>query len=274
MDSVLSADLILYAAAFGTAAAIAGLLAGVFGIGGGAILVPVLYQFLLLLEVDPSVAMHLSIGTSLGIIVPTSLRSFASHKARGAVDMGLLKSWLIPVPVGVALASIVAAYISGAGLRGIFAIIAFVVALRLIFNRDDWVIGSDIPGNPVRAVSGTAIGFFSTLMGIGGGVLNNTFMNVFGRPMHQAVATSSGTGVLISIPGVLGYVWAGWGAENLPPYSLGFVNVLAVLMVIPITILIAPLGVKIAHAVSKRTLELSFGIFLLTVSARFAATLL
>ncbi|MXN67417.1 TSUP family transporter [Stappia sp. GBMRC 2046] len=253
--------------------AIAGLLAGMFGIGGGAVLVPVLYQFLTVLGIDESVRMHISVATSLGIIVPTSIRSFLAHRKRGAVDMALWRSWIVPVPLGVVLASLVAAYVSGDQLKGIFAVIAMVVGLKMIFNRSSWKIGDDIPGNPVRAVCGMLIGFFSTLMGIGGGVMNNTFMTLYGRPIHQAVATSSGTGVLISVPGVIGLAWAGWGDPLLPPFSAGYVNLLGVALIIPITTFAAPFGVKIAHALSRRTMEIAFGLFLLSVAARFAWSL-
>ncbi|MEO1199556.1 MAG: sulfite exporter TauE/SafE family protein [Pseudomonadota bacterium] len=263
-------ELISLALALIGSGAIAGVLAGVFGIGGGAVLVPVLYQFLRILGVDEAICMHLAVGTSLGIIVPTSIRSFLAHKKRGAADLDLLKSWLIPVPVGVLLASLVAAFISGGGLRLIFAALVLVIGLKLLFGRDSWRVGNDLPKGPGRAVAGALIGFFSTLMGVGGGILNNTFMTLYGRPMLQAVATSSGTGVLISIPGTLGLIWAGWGTEGLPPASLGYVNLLGVALVIPVTLLVAPLGVKLAHAVSKRTLEIGFGIFLLIVAARFA----
>ncbi|MEI2387181.1 sulfite exporter TauE/SafE family protein [Breoghania sp. JC706] len=253
--------------------AIAGFLAGVFGIGGGAVLVPILYQFLSLLGVDPSVCMHVSVATSLGIVVPTSIRSFLAHKSRGAVDLKFLKDWLIPVPIGAIVATFVAAYVSGAELKGIFAVIAVIIGLRMLFNRDSWRFGNDIPGNPARAVFGFVIGFFSTLMGVGGGVMNNTFMTLFGRPIHQAVATSSGVGILISIPAVIGLVWAGWGEPNLPPFSLGYINLLGVILVIPVTIFCAPFGVRVAHALSKRAMEISFGIFLLIVAARFAWSL-
>ena len=262
-------ELLSFAAAGIAVGLVAGILAGVFGIGGGAVMVPVFYQALGAIGVDESVRMHIAVGTSLAIIVPTSLRSFQAHYRRNAVDTALLKSFLIPVPAGVVLASLVAAAISSAGLRAIFGCIAIVVALRLLLNREHWRIGSEIPGNPVRAIVGLVLGFLSTLMGIGGGVLNNTFMTVFGRPMHQAVATSSGVGVLISIPGVLGYIWAGWGDPNLPLGSTGFVNWIAVACIIPVTMLAAPLGVRVAHAVSKRQLEIAFGIFLLIVAARF-----
>lgn len=252
---------------------LAGVLAGLFGIGGGAIIVPVLYQFLAFLGVDDAVRMHVSVGTSLGIIVPTSIRSFLSHHARGAVDIDLLKGWLIPVPVGVAVGSLVAAHVSAGQLRAIFAVIAVIVALRLLLAKESWRLGGDIPGHPVRGIVGVIIGLLSTLMGVGGGVINNTFMTLFGRPIHQAVATSSGTGVLISIPGAIGFVWAGWGAAGLPPFSLGYVNFLGILLVIPVTVLAAPLGVRLAHHLSRRTLEMSFGLFMLMVALRFAVSL-
>ncbi|MCB1490187.1 MAG: sulfite exporter TauE/SafE family protein [Bauldia sp.] len=269
-----SAELIQLGIALLLAGALSGLLAGIFGIGGGAVIVPVLYQALVYLGVDESVRMHVAVGTSLAIIVPTSLRSFFAHKRRGAVDMALFRSFLIPVPLGVIVASIVAASISGAALRGIFAAIALAVALKLILQRQGWQLGQDIPGNPSRAIIGGLIGFFSTLMGIGGGIITNTYMTLFGRPIHQAVATSSGVGVLISIPGVIGYVWAGWGNPLLPPFSLGFVNLIGVLVVIPASVLIAPLGVRIAHVLTRRQLELGFGIFLVVVAIRFAVSLL
>jgi len=251
------------------AGAVAGLLAGVFGIGGGAVLVPVLYQFLGILEVDEAVRMHLSVGTSLAVIVPTSLRSYLSHKKRGAVDQELLRNYMIFVPLGVLFGALLAAYISANGLKAVFAVIALVVAFKMLFGKDSWRLADDLPGTKGRSIAGVIIGFFSSLMGIGGGVMNNTFMTLYNRPIHQAVATSSGVGVLISIPGALGYMWAGWDKAGLPDFSLGFVNLLAVGLIIPITILIAPLGVKIAHALPKTVLSRIFGLFLIIVAIRF-----
>ena len=267
--SLLTGETLGLVAALVASGIIAGLMAGLFGIGGGAVLVPVFYQFLAIVGVDEAVRMHVAVATSLGIIVPTSLRSFFAHKARGAVDMELLKSWLIPLPLGVVAASLVAAHVSGQGLKGIFAVIAVAVSLRMFFNRDSWRLGSDIPGFPIRPICGALIGFFSTLMGIGGGVMNNTFMTLYGRPIHQAVATSAGTGVLISIPGVIGMVWAGWGEPLLPQFSLGYVNLLGVAVIMPLTTLAAPYGVKLAHRMPKRALEHAFGTFLMLDAIRF-----
>lgn len=253
--------------------AVAGFLAGLLGIGGGAVLVPVFYQMFGAMGVEEAVRMHLSVGTSLAIIVPTSISSFRAHMAKGAVDRQLLKDYLIAVPVGVALAAIITAYISGAGLRGIFAVIAVLVGLKMLFAQDYWRLGDDIPDNPVRFLAGAGIGFVSTFMGIGGGILNNTFMTLFGRKMHQAVATSSGVGVLISLPGAIGYVIAGWGAEGLALGSLGFVNLIALIVILPVSLYVAPLGANVAHALSKRHLELAFGFFMLIVAARFGYSL-
>lgn len=267
-------EILAFVAAIAVSGIVSGLLAGVFGIGGGAVLVPVFYQMLGILGVDESVRMHVSVGSSLAIIIPTSLRSFQAHHARGVVDMDLLKSFLIPVPVGVVLASLTAAYLSSGQLRGVFAVIALAVGLRLLFNRESWRLGREIPGNPARAIIGVLIGYLSTLMGIGGGVMNNTFMSLYGRPMHQAVATSSGVGVLIAIPGTVGYILAGWGDPLLPIGSTGYVNWIAFAVIIPVAMVVTPMGVRLAHALKKRQLEMGFGLFCLFVSARFAISLL
>lgn len=253
---------------------IAGLLAGTFGVGGGAVIVPVFYQFLTALHVDPELCMHIAIGTSLGIIIPTSIRSFLSHKKRGAVDMALLRSWAVPVILGVVLGAVIANLLSNDGLKGIFAILALLVGLRLVFRIGGQRLAATMPGQPALSLIGGAIGTSSTLMGIGGGTFCNAVMTIYGRPIHQAVATSSGLGVLISIPGAIGFMWLGWGQEGLPPLSLGYVNLLGVLLVVPISTLVAPLGVRLAHALERRQLEMGFGIFLLIVAARFGYSFL
>ncbi|CAD7045737.1 sulfite exporter TauE/SafE family protein [Pseudorhizobium endolithicum] len=267
-------ELLPFVVALAAAGALAGLLAGMFGIGGGAVLVPIFFHVFGILGVPEEVRMQLSLGTSLAIIVPTSIRSFMAHRKRGAVDTALLKGWIIAVPLGTLAAAYVAARASSAELRAIFAIIALALAFRMIFNRASWRLGTDLPGRPARFAVGTGIGILSGLMGIGGGVLNNTFMTLYGRPIHQAVATSSGVGVLISLPGLAGYVWGGLGVYGLPPFSTGYINWLAVALLIPITLSLAPLGAQLAHAMSKRQLEIGFGIFLILVSLQFFATII
>jgi uncharacterized membrane protein YfcA len=267
-------ELAIFALAMIAAGAVSGLLAGLFGVGGGAILVPVFYQVYGMLGVPEAVRTHVAIGTSLAIIVPTSIRSFTAHRKRGAVDMAVLKNWLIPIPLGTIAAAVVAAYVSGRELRIIFAVLALLIAIRMFLNRDSWRLGNDLPSGTVNAGAGFGIGLFSGLMGIGGGTLSNLWLTVFGRSVHQSVATSSGVGVLISIPGLIGYVIAGWGEPFLPPVSTGYINWITVLLVMPLTLVVAPYGVKLAHALSKRHLEIAFGIFLTVVSLRFFVSLL
>ncbi|MBH0239948.1 sulfite exporter TauE/SafE family protein [Methylobrevis albus] len=274
MLAVSPMELFELAAVVVAAGAISGLLAGLFGIGGGAVMVPVFYQLLGVIGVDESVRMHVAVATSTGVILPTSLRSYFAHKARGAVDMELLRGWVVWVPLGVILATALAAFISSEGLRAIFAVIALVLAARMLLNRDSWRLGTALPGNPGRAIFGSVLGFLSTLMGIGGGVINNTFMTLYGRSMHQAVATSSGVGVLISIPATIGYIVAGWGRPELPPFSLGFVNAVGVALLIPVSLWVTPYGVRLAHALSRRKLEILFGLFLISVSIKFGWSLL
>ncbi len=251
------------------AGGLSGFLAGLFGIGGGAILVPILAESFAALGVAPTVQAHLAIGTSLAIIILTAIRSYAAHRARGAPDAALLKSWLVATPLGVIVASSLVALVSGGTLKLIFAIVALLLALKMLFNRASWTLASDLPPEPWRRGVGFLIGFVSTFMGIGGGNLNNLFMTTYGRTIHQAVATSAGLGLLIAIPGTLGYVWAGWGRPELPPLSLGYINLLAVALVTPTAVLTAPYGAKLAHGLSKRQLEVAFGVFLITVAARF-----
>ncbi|MBX9455697.1 MAG: sulfite exporter TauE/SafE family protein [Rhizobium sp.] len=266
-------EMIVFAAALLVAGGAAGVLAGLFGVGGGAILVPVFYQVYGLLGVPDSVRTHVAVGTSLAIIVPTSIRSFQAHRLRGAVDMDVLRGWALCIPLGTVLAAIVAAQVPGAVLRIVFMALAMLIAFKMFFNRESWRFGTEMPRGPVNAVAGGAIGLLSGLMGIGGGTLSNLWMTLWNRTVHQSVATSSGVGVLISIPGLVGYVWAGWGEPGLPPLSTGFVNWITVALVIPVSLLAAPLGVRLAHALTRRQLEVSFAIFLLLVSLRFLVSL-
>ena len=192
--------------------AVTGLLAGVFGVGGGAVAVPILYELFRILGVPEDVRMPLCIGTSLAIIIPTSIRSFSAHRRRGAVDMSILKVWAIPVVLGVAAGSFIARYAPADLFKIVFIVVAGISAVKLLFGRESWRLGLDMPGRVVMVIYGWVIGILSALMGIGGGQLSSLFMTFYSRPIHQAVATSSGLGVIISIPGTIGYIYAGWPA--------------------------------------------------------------
>lgn len=266
-------ELALLLAALLAAGFVTGLLAGLLGIGGGGILVPVLYELFGSLGVDDAIRMHLAVGTSLAVIIPTSLRSFAAHRARGAVDMEIVKSMALPVIAGVCLGAVLARYSDDAVLKAIWVLSATLMVVRLYFGRRGWQLGDEIPGNPFRMLYGSFVGLVSTLMSIGGGVFVTTMMMLYGRSIHNAVATSSGFGPLIAIPGALGFAWAGWHAAGLPPGSLGYVSLIGALLIIPTSVAAAPLGVRIAHGISRRKLELAFAAFLVLVSLRFLLSL-
>jgi uncharacterized protein len=251
-----------------------GLLAGLLGIGGGGILVPLLYELFGALGVDDAVRMHLAVGTSLAVIVPTSLRSFTAHRARGAVDLDLVRSMALPVVAGVGLGAVLARSADAAALQIVWVVAASLIALKLLLGREAWRLGEAVPGNPFRALYGVFVGLVSTLMSIGGGVFITALMTFYGQSMQRAVATSSGFGPIISIPGALGFVWAGWDAAGRPPGSLGYVSLLGALLVIPTSVLAAPFGVRIAHGISRRSLELAFAAFLTLVAIRFLLSLI
>ncbi len=267
-------EMALLAAALLAAGFVTGLLAGLLGIGGGGILVPALYETFRVIGVEEALCLHLAIGTSLAVIFPTSLRSFLAHRARGAVDLALVKSMALPVIAGVCLGALVARYADAGLLKLIWAVSATLISLKLFFGRESWRLGSEIPGNPGRALYGGFVGLVSTLMSIGGGAFITAFMTLYGRSILQAVATSSAFGPLIAVPGTMGFIWAGWGASGLPPGSLGYVSLLGAAVIIPASVLAAPLGVRIAHGISRRKLELAFAGFLALVAARFLASLI
>ena len=262
--------------------ALSGFLAGVFGVGGGAILVPVFYECFRLAGVPLEVRMPLCIGTSLAIIIPTSIRSWRAHYARGAVDMEILRAWWLPVLIGVIAGSVTARYAPERLFKIVFVTVAYSAAARLLLARETWKFGDDFPRGPLMKIYGFIVGLLSTLMGIGGGLFSNLLMTFYGRPIHQAVATSSALAVLISIPGALGYIYAGWpAAAHYPevaalqwPFALGYVSLIGAALVMPTSLLTAPLGVKAAHAMSKRTLEMAFGCYLFIVGSRFVISLL
>ena len=257
------------------AGATTGFFAGVFGVGGGIIIVPVLYELFRALGVIDEVRMPLAVGTSLAIIIPTSIRSFRAHREKGVVDTELLKAWAIPVIIGVIGGSLIARVAPPALFKTLFAVIAAFTSFRLLFAKDNWVLESDMPKGLWLKIYGFVIGLLSSLMGIGGGQLCNVYMMLYRRPIHQAVATSSGLGVLISIPGALGYIYAGWPKMDLlPPFSLGFVSLIGLVLFTPTSMLVVPYGVKLAHRLSKRKLEVAFGCFLLIVVLRFLWTTL
>ena len=253
---------------------VTGLLAGLFGIGGGAVIVPVLFEVFRILGVPEAVRMQLCIGTSMAIIVPTAVRSYWAHRAKGLVIPGVLRSWSLPAVVGVAVGSIAAAIAPPGVFELAFVVIAGIIAAKFLAGREDWVFAHHLPSEPAMTVWGFLIGLASSLMGISGGSLGTMVLTLSGKPLHNAVATSAGIGVPITIAGTLGYVLAGLPHQAvLPPLSVGFVSVIGVALIAPISSYVAPFGARLAHALPRRWLEIAFGSFLLIASARFLAAL-
>ncbi len=261
--------------------ALAGFLAGLFGIGGGAILVPVFYECFRLAGVPLEVRMPLCVGTSLAVIIPTSISSYRAHFARGAIDKEVLRAWWLPILIGVLSGSVIARYAPERLFKIVFVLVAYFATVRLLTANENWKLGGDLPKGLAMRTFGYFVGLLATLMGVGGGLFANLLMTFYGRPIHQGVATSSAIAVLVSIPGALGYIYAGWPAAAhypdiaalQPPLALGYVSLIGAVLVMPTSLLTAPLGVKVAHALSKKTLERAYGTYLLIVGTRFAISL-
>ena len=268
-------DLVGLVAAVIAAGLVTGLLAGLFGIGGGAVIVPVLFEVFRLLGVPEDVRMQLCVGTSLAIIVPTTLRSYRAHRARGLVLTEVLRAWTAPAIAGIAVGSVAAAFAPAGLFKGAFAIVAGLIAAKLLVGRDSWALGDDLPGRPAMTAYGFLIGTASSLMGISGGSLVTMVLTLYRKSIHQAIATSSGLGVPITISGTIGYALAGLRHQSeLPPLSIGFVSVIGVLMIAPVSSYVAPLGARLAHALPRRRLEIGFGLFLLAAALRFVLSLI
>jgi uncharacterized membrane protein YfcA len=254
--------------------AVTGILAGLFGIGGGAIIVPVLYEVFRVLDVPEAVRMQLCIGTSLAIIVPTTLRSFRAHRARGEVRGDIVRAWTWPAVGGVAAGSVLAAFAPAAIFKAVFVAFALTVGFKLLFGRDSWRLAADLPGSFAMRCYGFAVGLTSALTGVSGGSMSNLILTLYGVPIHAAVMVGAGIGVPITIAGTIGYVIAGWPhLALLPALSLGFVSVIGFVIVAPVSSLTAGYGARLAHALKRRQLEIAFGVFLWLVAVRIGATL-
>jgi uncharacterized membrane protein YfcA len=255
--------------------AVTGVLAGLFGIGGGGIIVPVLYEVFGVLQVTDDLRMQLCIGTSLAIIVPTSLRAYLAHKKKGAVMPSVMRIWLMPAVVGVVIGAAIASFAPSQVFKIAFVVFTAFIAAKMLFAGDRWNVSTELPGRILLAAYGFVTGLFSSLVGVSGGALSNAVLTLYGLPMQRAVAISAGIGVPITIVGATGYAIAGWPhMAQLPPGSLGFVSVIGFVLMAPVSSFTTTYGVRLAHWLPRRQLEIGFGIFLLLVSARFLATLI
>ena len=259
---------------------VTGILAGLFGIGGGAVIVPVLYEVFRVIGVPDSVRMQLCLGTSLAIIVPTTLRSYRAHKTRGLVLPDVMRMQSVAVDGGRHNLPEGSVHRGRSGapantLKAAFVVIAFAIAAKFLVGSERWVIGTELPGAAAMRSYGFFIGLASSLMGIAGGSLVTMVLTLYGRPIHNSVATAAGLGVPITVAGTIGYVLAGLPhLAQLPPVSLGFVSVIGVVLVAPLSSWVAPFGARLAYKLPKRQLEIGFALFLLLVATRFLVSLM
>lgn len=247
---------------------VAGLFAGLLGVGGGIVIVPMMEVALSLIGIDPAIRMHIAVATSLAVIIPTSISSARAHHKRHAVDVTLVKRWAVFVLVGALVGTYVAAQVHSRVLSAIFAVFAFLISMKMLLRQQDKAVVSDVPDGFWVSLIPTCIGFFSSMMGIGGGTFSVMILTLFGKPIHSAVGTASLFGLFIAVPGTIGFMAAGWGNPLLPPLSLGYVSLIGFALIAPATVLTAPIGARIAHGLSQRNLNLVFGLFLLVAAIR------
>ncbi len=247
---------------------VGGVLAGLLGVGGGIVIVPVLELALGILGVDPAIRMHVAVATSLAIIIPTSIASSRAHHKKDAVDFQLVRGWGVPVFIGAALGTWIASRSDSSTLAAIFAVVALLVAIKMILPLEGKTLSSSVPSGLAGSSIPLAIGTLSSMMGIGGGTFSVSALTLMSKPIHMAVGTSALFGLFISLPGTVGFIVTGWGHSSLPIGSLGFVNIIGFALISPMTVLAAPYGAKMAHALSQRHLSIAFGFFLFLVGAR------
>lgn len=264
----ITSELIMMAAILLAAGVAAGLIAGLLGVGGGIVVVPVLFHVFTLLDIPADVRMHLAVGTSLATIIPTAISSARSHHKRGAVDWQILKSWAPTVVVGVVIGSALAKISSAAALQILFGVLALFVAFNMATGRTDKKMADHLPREPWRGLMGGAIGLFSAMMGIGGGTFSVAIMTIFGTPIHRAVGTASALGLVIAVPGTIGFAVSGLGVEGRPSYALGYVSLLAFAFIVPTTVLAAPWGAWLAHRMNVLALKRVFAAFLALTAIR------
>lgn len=244
-----------------------GLAAGLFGIGGGAIIVPVLMILFESLGFSET-ASHVAIATSLATIILTSARSVMAHHKRGAVDWYVVNTWAPWIMLGAIAGQLVAGELSSVALKGFFGAMALLLAAQLFFGRPSWKLADDMPNGVGRAGLGGSIGVLSALMGIGGGTFGVSLMTICGKAIHKAVATAAGFGITIGLPSAFTAIYTGWGQEGLPPFSLGYVNLAAFGLISVFTVTMAPVGARLAHSLDAALLKRLFGVLLALVAAK------
>ena len=269
MEIINSSELINLLLVLATAAAVAGFMAGLLGVGGGIIMVPALYYAFTVLDFDIATRMHLSVGTSLAIIIPTSVISTKTHMEYDAVDFRMVRSFGIFILLGVIAGTFLAVSLKTPALVLFFSIFAFTVGLFFIFVREKLMDNPKKISDLIKNISGVIIGFISIPLGIGGGSLMVPFMRTFGYDIRKSIGTAAAVGFLIALSGTITMITGGKIIDNInTPFSIGYINLLGFIVFVPVTMIMARIGAKAVYKIDKKLLSKIFGIFLILVSIR------
>lgn len=265
-------EIFLLAGGLAAASIVAGIIAGLLGVGGGIVIVPTLFWLFTIIDFAPELSMHMAVATSLATIIATSVSSMRAHHKKGAVDVALLRRWTPAMAIGALAGGLVARFVDPAALKAIFGVVALIVAANLSTPRN-LVVAAALPaGKIVQSAISLVIGLLSSLMGIGGGTLSVPTLAAFSYPIHKAVGTASAFGLVIAVPAVAGFVISGWDAPGRPPFSLGYVNLAAAAIILPFTTVLAPYGARLAHRLDAVWVKRAFATFLAITALRMIWT--
>ena len=274
INDILYQELLVYFIGLLITGVIGGLIAGLFGVGGGIVIVPILFWIFTSLNFPNEILMHMAIGSSLATIIPTSISSARAHYHRGSIEIDIIKKWAPGIFLGAIIGGLSGKYFSVNELKYLFASIAFLVALNMFF-KEPLRLGNNFPKSRLlNIIMSSLIGLVSSLMGVGAGTLGVPALVALSVPIHKAIGTAAALGLFIAVPATLGLAFSGFNIPNRPPMSIGYVNLIAFFIMFPLTVFFAPVGVKLAHKINQRALKSIFGIFLIITSIKMLSSII
>ncbi|MDA9807006.1 sulfite exporter TauE/SafE family protein [Alphaproteobacteria bacterium] len=274
INDILYQELLVYFIGLLITGVIGGLIAGLFGVGGGIVIVPILFWIFTSLNFPNEILMHMAIGSSLATIIPTSISSARAHYHRGSIEIDIIKKWAPGIFLGAIIGGLSGKYFSVNELKYLFASIAFFVALNMFF-KEPLRLGNNFPKSRLlNIIMSSLIGLVSSLMGVGAGTLGVPALVALSVPIHKAIGTAAALGLFIAVPATLGLAFSGFNIPNRPPMSIGYVNLIAFFIMFPLTVFFAPVGVKLAHRINQRALKSIFGIFLIITSIKMLSSII
>ena len=274
INDILYQELLVYFIGLLITGVIGGLIAGLFGVGGGIVIVPILFWIFTSLNFPNEILMHMAIGSSLATIIPTSISSARAHYHRGSIEIDIIKKWAPGIFLGAIIGGLSGNYFSVNELKYLFASIAFLVALNMFF-KEPFRLGNNFPKSRLlNIIMSSLIGLVSSLMGVGAGTLGVPALVALSVPIHKAIGTAAALGLFIAVPATLGLAFSGFNIPNRPPMSIGYVNLIAFFIMFPLTVFFAPVGVKLAHRINQRALKSIFGVFLIITSIKMLSSII